>query len=233
MPAYTYDLPDDTETRCTSCQRPLYDTELDRWACRVCEDNARTQLGEMTALYAQLGGRLVPSTGAPSTGHVTGATRTPPLPAALAPLSMRGPGGMTALLQAVEDSWRQTLGWTVAPFRGNTEQTLAGVVTFLDCNVGWACSRYDEVAEDLKTIRQIHTNATAIVNGTIDTRIPVGCCPAVNLADGTACAQPLKVSPWALHIRCGGCGTTWQRDEWLRLGAAMRGLAWPPAAAVA
>lgn len=230
MPAYTYDLPDDTETRCTSCRRLLFETELDRWACRVCEDNARDQLGQMASLYTELGSRLQPGAGGSNTSRVTGATKTPPLPVALAPLNLRGPGGMTALLLAIEDSWRHTLAWTVAPFRGNTEQTLAGVVGFLECNVGWACSRYDEVAEDLKTIRQIHTNATAIVNGTTDTRVPVGCCPAVNLTTGTACAQPLKVSPWALQIRCGGCGSAWQRDEWLRLGAAMRGLSWPPAA---
>lgn len=230
MPAYTYDLPDDTETRCTSCKRPMYETELDRWACRICEDKARTQLGEMAGLYTELGARLAPGAGGSNTGRVTGATKTPPLPVALAPLALRGPGGMTALLQTVEDSWRSTLGWTVAPFRGNIEQTLTGVVEFLVNNVGWACGRYDEVAEDLKTIRVIHSNATAIVNGTTDTRVPVGCCPAVNLATGTACAQPLKVSPWALSIRCGGCGTGWQRDEWLRLGAAMRGIPWPAVA---
>jgi hypothetical protein len=230
VPTYTYEPAEDTDIRCTSCSRYLYDTELDRWACRVCEDTARTQLADMVQLYKQLGAKLLPGSAGNNGNRVSGGTKTPPLPVALGPLTLRGPGGMTALLSAVEDSWRRTLGWTVATFRGTTEQTLGEVVGMLANNVGWACSMYDEVAEDLKTIRQIHTNATAIVNGTTDTRVPVGCCPAVDLTTGQACATPLKVSPWALQIRCGGCGTSWQRDEWLRLGAAMRGIPWPAAA---
>lgn len=230
MPAYTYDSSEDTETRCTSCGRPLYETELDRWACRVCEDTARNKVTELGQLYHQLHSKLAPGTSSPDdAGHVSGATRSAPLPVSLTVLDLIGPGGVVTKLQTIEDDWRKTLGWTVATFRGNAQQTLGKVIPFISNNIGWACSRYEDVAEDLKLIRTLHQRAEAVINGTRDQRVPVGCCPAVNSVTGQACALPLKVSPWALSIRCGGCGTSWDRDEWLRLGAAMRGIPWPAA----
>lgn len=231
MPALTPSTAHDDQEpayRCTSCGRLLYDTELDRWACRVCEDTARTQLATMTELYQQLGAALAPGAAASqNTGHVTGATRTPPLPVNVTALDLRGPGGIVTLLLDIEDSWRRTLGWTTATFRGSAEQALPVVVGFLANNVGWACGMYEEVATDLRTIRQLHQRATAVVTGQREQRVPVGCCPTVNPSTGDVCRERLKVSPWGLQIRCNTCGTTWHRDEWLRLGAELRGLPLP------
>ncbi|MGW7001402.1 hypothetical protein ACWGCW_00895 [Streptomyces sp. NPDC054933] len=217
--------PDDQEPayRCTHCPRLLHHDELSRYACRICEDRATEQVQALGSLYGQLERVLQPGKGAGHGGRVS-VGRTAPLPVALQPLNLRGPGGIVTELQFIEDSWRRTLGWTVAPFRGNHEQTLADVVPFLVNNLPWACSAYEEVAFDLQVITHLHAQADGAVTGERDVRVPIGCCPVVHEETGIACGERLKVSPWALTIRCGGCGTQWQRDEWLRLGAAMRGL---------
>lgn len=216
--------------RCTHCPRLLYTDELQRYACRVCEDRATTQLQALPGLYGQLEHVLVPGAASSSGGRVT-ATRSAPLPTALQPLNLRGPGGIVSLLLDIEDSWRAALGWTVASFRGDYQQTLAAVVPFLVNNLPWACGSYEEVAFDLQVIGRLHAQADGAVTGERDVRVPIGCCPVVHEESGVACGERLKVSPWALTIRCAGCGTSWQRDEWLRLGAAMRGLAVPSIAA--
>ena len=208
--------------RCTNCPRLLYTDELDRQVCRVCEDRATTQLQALPGLYGQLEHVLVP--GAGHGGSRVTATRSAPLPTALQPLNLRGPGGIVSMLRDIEDSWRATLGWTIATFRGDYQQTLGAVVPFLVNNLPWACAAYEEVAFDLQVIGRLHAQAQGVVTGERDVRVPIGCCPVVHEESGIACGERLKVSPWALTIRCGGCGTRWQRDEWLRLGAAMRGL---------
>ena len=224
---------DDQEppTRCVHCPRLLHVDELDRWACRVCEDRANQHITELHTWYPQLSAKLTPSgAGGDNAGHVTGATRTAPLPVAIGPLDLLGPGGVVTQLRSIEDDWRKTLGWTIAPFRGNDRQTLPVVVAFLRNNAGWACSRYEDVAVDLGVIRTLHARVDAVVNGRKEAQVPVGCCPVVT-GEGAVCGERLKVSPFAMEIRCGGCGTRWARDEWLRLGAKLRGLSFESAVA--
>lgn len=220
-------IPDDTENRCTNCPRLLTADEHGHHACRPCQDRATTQLRAMPALYGQLGDVLTPGAGSGNAGPVSGATKTPPLPAALQPLSLRGPGGIVSQLLGIEERWRIQLDWEPLPFRGSYEQTLPGCVTVLVNNLPWACAEYGLVADDLKLINSLHRQAEGAVTGVWEQRVPVGCCPA-RVDAGPACGEQLQVSPWAAEIRCGGCGTRWPRTEWLKLGAVMRGL---PAAA--
>lgn len=218
-------------TRCVHCPRLLHFDELDRWACRVCEDRAQQHIAELRTWYPQLAEKLHPgSSGGSNTGHVTGATRTAPLPLAIGALDLIAPGGVVTKLRTIEDDWRKTLGWTIAPFRGNDTQTLTAVIPFLRNNIGWACDRYEDVAEDLKLIRILHGRVDAVINGRKEAQVPVGCCPVVT-ADQVPCGEKLKVSPFACEIKCVGCGTRWARDEWLRLGATLRGLITPAMAA--
>ena len=231
MPAPSIGNHDDQQDayRCTHCSRLLFADELERFACRVCEDRAREQLGAMPGLYQQLGSLLQPGATPSNGGPVSGATKTPPLPVNVAALDLRANGGMVSLLLDIEDSWRRQLGWTIAGFRGDFEQTLAAVVPVLVNAIGWACSDYEDVADDLATIRRLHNQASQLVTGNREQRVPLGCCPARDEQSGAVCGSRLQVSPWALRISCGSCGSSWPRDEWLRLGAAMRGFPVPGA----
>jgi hypothetical protein len=216
--------------RCTHCPRLLHADELARPVCRVCEDRATEQVRAFPDLYEKLGRVLRPGA-TPTGGGRASAGRTAPLPVALQPLSLRGPGGIVSMLLGIEQRWRIELDWNYLPQRGGYEKSLAGTVKVIVNNLPWACDEYKHVADDLKLISILHQQADDAVNGTRDVRVPIGCCPVVNEETGAACGERLKVSPWAPSIRCGGCGVQWRRDEWLRLGAAMRGLPMPLTAA--
>ncbi|MFJ9771219.1 hypothetical protein ACIRVF_08240 [Kitasatospora sp. NPDC101157] len=214
--------------RCTHCPRLLRHDELDRHACRICEDRATTQLRALPGLYDQLGDKLTPAASASNTGRITGASGTAPLPVALTPLDLRGPGGIVSSLLGIEQRWRIHLDWEPLPFRGDYEHSLAGCVTMLTNNLPWACENYADIAAELKLINALHSRAESTVTGQWEQRVPIGCCPAGADDGGLPCGERLKVSPWALEIKCGGCGTTWPRTSWLALGATMRGSDTPP-----
>lgn len=218
------------EYRCAHCSRLLYQDELDRYACRVCETRASEQIKALGTLYGQLASVLQPGA-APSGGGRVATSKSAPLPVALQPLSLRGPGGIVGELQAIEDAWRKALGWTIAPWRGSVEQTLPHVVKFLGNNVGWACDSYEDVTEDLRVISRLHGQATSAITGERDVRVPIGVCPiTVDESTGEQCGATIRMSPWAPTIRCGTCGTTWGKKDWLRLAAVMQGFPVPGAA---
>lgn len=222
------------EFRCIHCPRLLHADELNRYACRVCEDRAGEQLRDFPTVdknkpgfYDRLAAALRPGSTPTAAGHVTGATRSAPLPVALQPLSLRGPGGIVDMLLGIESRWRNALpGWDQAPARGGYEASLNGCVPVLVNAVGWACDSYPEVDADLKLINSLHQQADAVVNGVRESRVPIGCCPTVN-DQQVACGEKLRVSPFANEIRCTGCGTRWDRGEWLRLGAMLQGFPMP------
>lgn len=209
--------------RCTHCPRLLHTNELSRPVCFVCEDRAAEQVRAFPGFYRALEAALRPSGTAGATGRVT-TSRGAPLPVALQPLSLRGPGGIVDMLLGIEQRWRIWLDWDRLPDRGNYETTLALTVEVIGNNLPWACAEYPNVAADLKLIGILHRQANAIVNDVPDQRVPIGHCPTISEETRAPCGERLKVSPWALNIRCTGCGTKWDRDEWLRLGAAIRGI---------
>ncbi|MFF7881036.1 hypothetical protein ACH40F_07840 [Streptomyces sp. NPDC020794] len=218
-------MPEEQEPayRCTHCPRLLHANEFHRHACFICEDRAVEQTQAFPRLYRLLGAALCPGSTSGAGGRVA-TSRGAPLPVALQPLSLRGPGGIVSMLLGIEERWRAALGWEALPERGGYEASLAGAVGVIANNLPWACADYPYVGPDLKLINSLHQQADAVVNGVRDQRVPIGSCPAVNEDTGAPCGERLKVSPWALAIRCSGCGTKWDRDEWLRLGAALRGL---------
>jgi hypothetical protein len=216
--------------RCTHCPRLLHASELHRQVCRPCEDRATTQIRELPTLYRQLEAALQPGRAGGSAGRAP-ASRTAPLPVALQPLNLRGPGGIVSMLLGIEQRWRIELDWALLPQRGGYEPTLDGTAKVIANNLPWACDGYVEVATDLMLISSLHGQATSAVTGEHDVRVPIGSCPVANEETKAVCGQALKVSPWAPSIRCGGCGTVWRRDEWLRLGAVIRGLPVPVVAA--
>src|SRR4051812_34832490 len=53
--------------------------------------------------------------GAARPGGGSSGSKTPPIPPRLEVLALVGPGGVAARLSAIEDSWRQALGWPTPP----------------------------------------------------------------------------------------------------------------------
>lgn len=209
------------EYRCTHCTRLLYRDELSRIVCFVCEDRAAKHLTALPELYGQLASLLAP--GATPSGARVSASKTAPLPVSLHVLDLRGPGGIVTKLQAIEDSWRTELRWTVATFRGSAEQTLAKVIPFLVNNLPWACDKYESVSEDLDIISQLHSQAKSSISGERKTLVPVSCRYLYD--DGTECGTPMRIDISKTVAQCPTCRTRWGREEWVALYQATRSVA--------
>jgi DNA-directed RNA polymerase subunit RPC12/RpoP len=226
------DADQEPEYRCTGCSRLLFADELERFACRICEQRATKQLTELPHLYEELGNVLAPGASTQTSGRVR-TSKTAPLPVALQPLSLRAPGGIVAGLQAIEDSWRAALGWTMAPrtdgvrvfapWRTNPQAAIPEHTRFITNNLLWACASYEEVAYDLDVIGDLYWQAKNTITGTRPRLIPVRC--RLLYDDGTECGEKMAVDINKTSARCPSCGTRWGREEWVALYEATRGIA--------
>lgn len=232
MPATTTQATNqDDAPRCTHCRRLLFDTELSRWACRLCEERAAKQLAELPGLYEQLGDALTPGAAVPDGGGKVSVSRSAPLPVALAPLNQVAVGGISASLQAIEDAWRQALGWAIpaphdqvrvfAAWRGNPGRAVPRHATFLVNNLPWAVEQYAEVAYDMDVISGLYWQARNTLTGTRPRVIWVVCRALFD--DGGECGERLGVDINRASVLCQGCGTRWGREEWVGLWEATRG----------
>lgn len=205
---------------CVACGRDLWEVELQRLACRPCGDRTLARITELPALFRQLDSTAALMKGARRATNGGSGSRTAPIPPRLDVLNLVGPGGVAARLSAIEDAWRQTLGWTVAPWRGNPAQAVPELAAFLANNLLWACSGYREIGQDVDDLRRLHAECTALVNDERRPgRVQIGNCP-VSLDDGL-CWTPLTASAASHRVRCGGCGTRWETiREWRDLRAA-------------
>lgn len=205
---------------CTACGHDLWTNEVDRQACRPCEDKTLTRLTELPALFRQLDTTAALIRGASRSSGGGSGSKTPPIPPRLEVLSLVGPGGVAARLSAVEDSWRQALGWTVAPWRGSPAQAVPQHVQFLANNLPWAADAYESVGQDIDDLRRLHGECKAIVNDERKPgRVQIGACPG--RLEAGLCGQPLTASAASHRVHCPACGARWETlGEWRELRAA-------------
>jgi hypothetical protein len=158
--------------------------------------------------------------GARRGGSTTSGSKTPPIPPRLDVLNLVGPGGAAARLQAIEDSWRRILGWTIAPWRGSPREAVPAHALFIANNLLWACESYEEVGQDIDDLRRLHSECKALVDGERKAgRVRIGVCP-IRLDNGP-CGTALTASADSHRVRCGSCGTRWETlGEWRELRAA-------------
>ncbi|MFD4547264.1 hypothetical protein [Streptomyces sp. NPDC058466] len=198
----------------------LWTDELDRLVCRPHEDATAARLAELPGLFRRLDTTASLMRGARRIGGGSSGSKTPPIPPRLEVLALVGPGGVAARLSAIEDAWRATLGWTVAPWRGSPAQAVPQLVEFLANNLLWACSSYEEVGQDIDELRRLHGECLAIVNDERKPgRVQIGACP-VQGEDGP-CAAPLTARADSHRVHCAACGSRWETlGEWRELRAA-------------
>lgn len=206
------------------CKRQLWVAEAGRWACRPCEDRAAQHIAELPGLFTQLNTTAMLMKGSGRTSGPTG-SRTPPIPPRLDVLNLVGPGGIAARLRDIEDAWRNTLGWTVAPWRGSPAEAIPDHARFLRDNLLWACSSYESVGQDIDDLRKLHAECTALAAGEKRPgRVAIGVCPA-RLEHGP-CGTQLTASTASHRVHCSGCGTRWDGlGEWRELRAAQEAVA--------
>ncbi|MDX2838020.1 hypothetical protein PV377_03200 [Streptomyces ipomoeae] len=212
------------------CNRRLWATEAERWACRPCEEKTATRITELPVLFRQLDTTAALMKGASRTKTGVSGSRTAPVPPRLDVLALVGPGGVAARLQAIEDSWRQALGWQIpvrddgvrvfAAWRSSPAQAVPAHSRFLANNLLWACERHESVGQDIDELRRLHGECTALVGGERRAgRVKIGACP-VPSGDST-CGTVLTATADSHRVRCSGCGARWETlGEWRDLRAA-------------
>lgn len=237
MPTHLSAAPDadqEPEYRCSCCSRLLFADELERFACRICEQRASQQVTELPSLYEQLGDMLTPGSGGSDTSERVRTSKTPPLPVALQPLNLRAAGGIATKLQAIEDDWRAALGWTQGPRHDghrwiaswrtkSPTYAVAGHAEFISNNLLWAVGSYPEVAYDIDVISDLYWQAKNTLAGKRVRLIYVRC--RALYEDGTECGSQMAVDINKTSARCPSCATRWGREEWVALYEATRGIA--------
>jgi hypothetical protein len=117
-----------------------------------------------------------------------------------------------------EDDWRHCLGWTHRRFQGSIEQTVKASARFLSVNLAWAADSHPEPETFLADVKDLATVCRYELERKGDAR-PIGICPTE--AETGRCQAVLWADPFAMEIRCWSCRTSWPREKWLALAAAM------------
>lgn len=207
----------------------LWADELSRLVCRPCEETTATRIGELPGLFRRLNTTAALMKGARRTSGSVSGSRTAPVPPRLDVLALVGPGGVAARLQAIEDSWRQALGWQIpvrddgvrvfASWRSDPSRAVPARVRFLADNLLWACSSYESVGQDIDELRRLHGECKALVGGERKAgRVKIGVCPV--RVDDRPCGAALTATADSHRVRCSGCGARWETlGEWRELRA--------------
>jgi hypothetical protein len=199
------------------CGRQLRNDELDRVACRLCQeraDSALRQLPGPDGLYARLATRLMPGRGGDSV--VVSASRTAPLPLRLDPLSLMARGGVVTVLQDWLVDWHEQLGWRHPRWHGGLQQQLDEVVRALRVNLDWAATKHPAFGEFTQEITSLVRQCERQITGERQERPVAVACP---------CGTVLRVTVSTPGARCRGCNTQYGRSEVLELPLAERAAA--------
>ncbi|MFF7411650.1 hypothetical protein [Streptomyces lydicus] len=211
-PADEYDWP-----TCAACSRPLWENELGRRACRMCQRRADHDLEALAGprgLYAALDSALAPGAGS-GEARVSG-SRSAPLPLRLEPLSLSARGGVVTVLQTWLVDWHDQLQWAHPRWQGDLQQQLDQVVQALRTNLDWAASQHPAFSDFAVEIAALVRSCLRQVTGEKpERRISVEC----------PCGGVLRVTISTPGARCVGCGTQYARADVLELPLATRGMA--------
>lgn len=195
---------------CRKCRHHLWDSELDagRWVCGKCEHDGFQKIRALPNLFRKLDKIEALMKGSGS-GQIGGPTRELQTPLKLAVLALTANGGVVTQLQAIEDAWRKALGWSMGETRHRAD--IDGATTFLINQLGWACSNYPEIGDDLRTIQQLHSRLDRLDTGEPQARM-----------FRVHCAQEDCAGSWPVSFdydgtRCPDCRTEYTRREMMRL----------------
>lgn len=195
---------------CGKCRHSLRDSELaaGRWACARCEHTAFDRLRELPRLFRNLE-RLDAILKGSSSGAIGGGSSELPVPLRLGIVSLTSNGGVVTELQAVEDDWRKALAWPMGATRHHAD--IDGVTTFLINQLGWTCTNYPDIADDLKTVGKLHAKLKGLETGEAPVRRFHVHCSAPD------CAGRMLITMRDDDATCPDCGIDYTRDQLMLL----------------
>ena len=217
--AASTDSPDGYEwPTCTGCGRQLWQTELGRVACRLCEERVDLDLRALRGpdgLYVQLASALRPGAGGDTGARVSG-SRTAPLPLRLEPLSLSARGGVVTVLQTWLIDWHEQLGYTYPRWEGGLPEQLDQATHRLRMLLPWAAERHPAFGEFTTEVAHLTRACRRQVTGEKpERRISVAC----------PCGAILRVTISTPGARCTTCGEQYARADVLGLPLAERRMA--------
>lgn len=178
--------------------------------CTGCTTHAHDWLTDLPELYVRLG--LTIARGQTGTTDPVTGSKDPPCPARLDVIDHMTTVGHTL----------RTWARTIADARGLNPPKSYPPFDFLTTHHNWTTTQ--PWADDYATqLHQLWARARQLTGDTPQ-RIHIGHCITTS-TDNQPCGQPLSVTPDDTSIRCPTCRTTWPRERWLLLGAAMREVA--------
>jgi hypothetical protein len=231
----------DDRPKCVGCRGALKLNEASRLVCYLCEDSVREDLEELagpTGLFAQLvwagADALTPGSNRSSSDPVVKMSKTTaPDPVRMQAMNLLGRGGVVNTLQRWVKAWYDGLGFSqpiwsgqhhfvvmVSPSGNKVRRPgqLDNTVKALMNNLPWAVEHRDDFGSFAKDVHRMVEDSRRAIDPTAarPVRVYVGKCP--NEVNGLICSAKLMADPFAMHIRCANCGTSWPRADWSALG---------------
>ncbi|MEU2313117.1 hypothetical protein [Streptomyces albidoflavus] len=197
-------------TACVVCHSALWQDELGRMACRRCTDRISADLAALPGLYVQLGGALMPGSGAG--GPAVSGSRTAPLPLRLAPLSLAARGGVVTVLQSWLVDVHELLGYPHPRWEGDLVGQCHQVVARLQLLLPWIAENHPAVDDFAHEVRRTRAECEQVITGERRGRTVAVACP---------CGATLRITLDTLGRRC-TCGEQYGREALLSLPLAER-----------
>ncbi|WP_440571630.1 hypothetical protein [Streptomyces sp. KR2] len=195
---------------CVVCHSALWHDELGRMACHRCTDRISADLAALPGLYVQLGGALMPGSGAG--GPAVSGSRTAPLPLRLAPLSLSAKGGVVTVLQQWVEDWHTCLEYEAPTWKGDLAAQCHQAVARLQLLLPWAVESHPAVDDFAEEVRQARAECEQAITRERPVRTVAVACP---------CGAVLRITLDTLGRRC-TCGAQHGREALLDLPLAER-----------
>ncbi|MGW6739703.1 hypothetical protein ACWGDX_02965 [Streptomyces sp. NPDC055025] len=200
---------------CLLCTTPTYGT-----LCTGCATALHQRLHRMPRLYRALAAVLQP-VGRASSQYGSARPVEAPLPVAMAPLALRGPGGMVGVLEDWHQAVHAERGWALPTQRAAIEARVATAAGGLIASMPWIV-HWPQAGDLARELRLLDQAVLRIVDPPdTETRARpavIGPCPALT-SSGTTCRTVLHHQPGTTVIHCPGCGTTYPPATWPGLAA--------------
>ncbi|MFD5027034.1 hypothetical protein [Streptomyces sp. NPDC058373] len=197
-------------TACVVCLSALWQDEVGRLACRRCTLRISDDLAALPGLYVQLGGALMPGSGAG--GPAVSGSRTAPLPLRLAPLSLAAKGGVVTVLQQWVEDWHSCLEYEAPTWKGDLTAQCHAAVARLQLLLPWAVESHPAVDDFADEVRQTRAECEQAITRERRGRTVAVACP---------CGASLRITLDTLGRRC-TCGEQYGREALLSLPLAER-----------
>lgn len=242
-------MKDQDRPTCVGCSHVLRPDEQEsgRLVCRNCEDEVKENLNALVGpdgLFAQLvwlgTDALTPGSRRSNSDPAVKTSKTSaPSPVRLQAVNLLGAGGVVHTLQRWVGIWYKELGFRQPVWRGQHHFVvylapgnkpvrrpgqLDNTVLVLLNNLPWAVEHREDFRQFKQDVWRFVEDARSAIDPTIERppQIMVGRCPT-SVGDGLVCGKQLMADPFSTSIKCGNCGTSWQRDKWAELGQTMQG----------